>query len=228
MDQPVLMSAVGLSKRFSLAAEVVVALEDLTFDIREGEFLAVTGPSGSGKTTLLNLLGGLDRPTGGSLRWRGQPFDKLPERDLARIRCNDLGFVFQDACLMSGLDALGNTCLPQLLSGSSNVADRARKLLERFGLGSKLKRLPRQLSRGEKQRVAIARALANEPAILLADEPTGNLDQSATAQTFATFKELNQKDGLTVVVATHDKSIFQYVTRSMVLSDGHLARETNQ
>ena len=164
MDQPVLMSAVGLSKRFSLAAEVVVALEDLTFDIREGEFLAVTGPSGSGKTTLLNLLGGLDRPTGGSLRWRGQPFDKLPERDLARIRCNDLGFVFQDACLMSGLDALGNTCLPQLLSGSSNVADRARKLLERFGLGSKLKRLPRQLSRGEKQRVAIARALANEPA----------------------------------------------------------------
>ncbi len=222
MDRPVLLSAVSLTKRFSSSAEVVTAVEDVTIEIREGDFLAVLGPSGSGKTTLLNLLSGLDRPTTGELYWRRRRFAEFSEGDLVHLRCEELALVFQDACLISGLDVLDNVRLPQILSGSSNCNDNARHWLERLGLGSKLHRLPRQLSRGEKQRVAMARALVNEPVFLLADEPTGNLDRAATAETFATLKELNEESDLTVVVATHDQTILEYATRKILLSDGRL------
>ncbi len=226
MDGPVLLSGTALVKRYSLAAEVVTALENVSLEIREGDFVAVMGPSGSGKTTLLNLLGGLDRPTEGSLRWRGKPFSDLPERELVKLRCDQIGLVFQDPLLMSGLNALCNARLPRILSGAVDGADNARQLLLRLGMESKLHRLPRQLSRGEKQRVAIARALVNNPTLLLADEPTGNLDRAATARTFATFRELNVSDGLTVVVATHNESVLEYATRRITLSDGRLVEET--
>ena len=222
MPGSVLLSAAALTKRYTLATEVVIALDNVTFEIHTGDFLAVMGPSGSGKTTLLHLLAGLDRPTEGSLYWREQEFSELPERDLARLRSQQFGFVFQDACLMSGLDAFGNTRLPHVLTGSTDGADRARHLLEQFGLGSRLHRLPSQLSRGEKQRVAVARALMNEPALLLADEPTGNLDRAATVSMFEMFKELNENSGLTILVATHDESILEHATGSMILSDGRL------
>lgn len=228
MDGSVLLSAVALTKRFSLAAEVVTALDHLTLEIREGDFTAVMGPSGSGKTTLLNLLSGLDLPTEGSVHWRGQSFGDWSEHKLAALRCAEIGLVFQDSTLMSGLDALDNVRLPQLLSGSTDRTGSARQLLERLGLGSKVHRMPTQLSRGEKQRVAIARALVNEPILLVADEPTGNLDRAATSQIFATFQELNENRGLTVVVATHDESVLDYATRKIVLSDGQVTHEADR
>ena len=225
MPGPALLGAAGLTRSYSLAAEVITALDAVTFEVQAGDFLAVMGPSGSGKSTLLNLLGGLDRPTNGSVFWKGREFSHLSERRLSGWRCEEIGFVFQDAQLMSGLDALGNVRLPQVLAGRSQAVDQARELLSRFGLESKLSRLPGQLSRGEQQRVAVARALANNPACVLADEPTGNLDQSATEHLFATFGKLCAQDGLTIVVATHDESIRSYVGRTIVLSDGRLTQE---
>ncbi len=221
------MGTRALTKRYPLAAEVVTALEDVTLDIRKGDFLAVMGPSGSGKTTLFNLLSGLDRPTEGKVFWRERQLGELSEFELAKLRLDDIGLVFQDACLMSGLSALANARLPQVLAGSASDAERATGLLERLGLGSKLHRLPRQLSRGEKQRVAIARALVNRPVCLLADEPTGNLDRAATSQTLAILAELNKREGLTVVVATHDETVLEHATRRIVLSDGRITSETD-
>ncbi|MEW6071780.1 MAG: ABC transporter ATP-binding protein [Planctomycetota bacterium] len=221
----VLLSARGLTRRYVLRTEVVTALEGVTIDVREQEYLAVLGPSGSGKTTLLQLLGGLDRPSAGTVHFRDRSLGELSERQLSRLRSREIGFVFQDALLMGGLDALGNVRLPQILARSRDGAARARSLLEQLGLGAKLSRLPGQLSRGEKQRVAIARALANHPACLIADEPTGNLDRRATHATFRILRDLSRTRGLTVVVASHDPVVLEYATRAVTLCDGRLAEE---
>jgi len=225
LDNSALLTMHGVRKGYTLASEEVIALEDVHLEVRPQDFLAITGPSGSGKTTLLNLLAGLDRPSEGTVYWQDQELNRLNERALARWRLNSIGMVFQDACLISGLDVTGNTILPQVLEGGQTDSSEARVLLDRFGMGSKLHRLPRQLSRGEKQRVAIARALVNKPTCLLADEPTGNLDRKATLEAFRLLKELNESDGLTLVVATHDESISDFATRHLILDDGRVSQE---
>lgn len=223
----VLLQASDLTRRFSLASEVVTALERVDLAIHEGDFMAVMGPSGSGKTTLLNLLGGLDRPTEGLVTWRGGAFSELPEHELVQLRRKEIGLVFQDPSLMGGLDALSNVRLPLMFSGETNSFEPARSLLNRFELASKQRRLPWQLSRGEKQRVSIARALVSGPSLLLADEPTGNLDAALTRKTFSAFKELNEQEGLTVVVATHDDTVLKYATRKILLADGRIAEKAD-
>jgi putative ABC transport system ATP-binding protein len=225
LTRSVLLQASNLSRRFTLPTEEVAALDDASLSIFEGEFVALMGPSGSGKTTLLNLLGGLDRPTAGAVTWRQGRYSDLREDELVEFRRREIGLVFQDPSLMSGLNALGNVRLPLVMAGKSNSVELARGLLARFGLDSKERRLPRQLSRGEKQRVAIARALVGSPALLLADEPTGNLDSRMTHSIFQAFKELNAADGLTVVVATHDEAVLGYATRRVLLADGRIVEE---
>ncbi len=227
LDNPVLLKTQELTKQFVLASEVVTALEGVSLEVRETELLAVMGPSGSGKTTLLSLLGGLDRPTKGKVSWREKDLDNLKEVELAKLRRADIGLVFQDACLMNGLSALDNTQLPLILAGKVGESEWPRQLLERLGLGKRLHRFPGQLSRGEKHRVAIARALANRPTCLLADEPTGNLDRGATLETFSVFRELCQKDGVTVIVATHDQAILDFATRMVTLCDGRITDEVD-
>jgi len=187
----------------------------------------VMGPSGWGKSTLLHLLGGLDRPSAGELWLNGRRIDRLSERGLAQLRRHEVGFVFQAFHLMDELTAQENVELPALLAGRSprEARKRARQLLDQFGLADRASHLPSALSGGQRQRVAIARALANEPQLLLADEPTGNLDSTATLEVLRLFESLHA-DGLTLVVVTHDERIAAIADRLITMRDGALIDET--
>jgi lipoprotein-releasing system ATP-binding protein len=203
----------------------VTVLQDVSLTIQPGEFVAVTGPSGSGKSTLLYLLGGLDRPSGGDILILGQGTGAMPDNRLSDLRRETIGFVFQFHFLLPELTAAENVAAPLILAGASHQAarERAMDLLQRFGLANRAEHRPGQLSGGEQQRVAIARAMANRPAVLLGDEPTGNLDQTNSLAVYEEFRRLNREHGQTIVIVTHDPSLAALADRRIELVDGRIA-----
>jgi putative ABC transport system ATP-binding protein len=227
MDSTPILRARRLRKEYGRDAGLVRAVDDVDLDVAPGETLAVMGPSGCGKSTLLHLLGGLDRPSAGEIWLAGRRVDRLAERALARMRCDAVGFVFQAFHLMDELTAVENVELPALLAGRSPREARrlAAGLLDRVGLGDRATFLPAALSGGQRQRVAIARALANEPAVVLADEPTGNLDSAATLDVLRLFEDLHTA-GQTLVIVTHDSRIAATADRLISMRDGAFIDET--
>jgi putative ABC transport system ATP-binding protein len=223
----VLVRAHQMRKDYGRGEALVRAVDDVDLEVANGDALAVMGPSGCGKSTLLHLLGGLDRPTSGEL-WLGKRrIDQLSERALAELRRHDVGFVFQAFHLMDELTAQENVELPALLAGRSprQARRRARQLLDQVGLADRGGHLPSALSGGQRQRVAIARALVNEPRLVLADEPTGNLDSAATLEVLRLFETLHA-GGLTLVIVTHDERIAATADRLITMRDGALVDET--
>lgn len=217
--EPVI-SAARLTKNYVRGRETVRALDAVSFEIARGEFIAITGPSGSGKTTLLNLIGCMDAPTSGTLKISGYEVQNLRERERTMLRREQIGFVFQHFGLIPTLSVAENIALPALFArrnGSSHVVE----LLERVGLGHRRTHRPHELSGGEMQRVAIARALVNQPQLLLADEPTGNLDSETGDSIIALFQQLN-RDGLTIAVVTHNATMAAAASRRVVLRDGRI------
>jgi putative ABC transport system ATP-binding protein len=221
------LGARGLRKHYGQGEGLVRAVDGVDLDVASGETVAVMGPSGCGKSTLLHLLGGLDRPSGGEVWLAGRRIDPIGERALARMRRSDVGFVFQAFHLMDELTAVENVELPALLAGRSPRAARRRavKLLEGVGLADRAHFLPSALSGGQRQRVAIARALANEPLVVFADEPTGNLDSAATVEVLRLFESLHE-GGQTLVVVTHDERIAATADRLISMRDGAFVDET--
>jgi ABC-type lipoprotein export system ATPase subunit len=216
----------GLRKEFGRGAGLVRAVHGVDLEVAAGETVAVMGPSGSGKSTLLHLLGGLDRPSAGELWLAGRRVDQMGERALARLRREAVGFVFQAFHLMDELTAAENVELPALLAGRSPRAARRRAsgLLARVGLADRAGFLPSALSGGQRQRVAVARALANDPLVVLADEPTGNLDSAATAEVLGLFDGLHAA-GQTLVIVTHDARVAATADRLITMRDGAFADE---
>ena len=213
----------NLSKRYDLSGDSLEALHGVTLHIRQGEYAAIVGPSGSGKSTLMNILGCLDAPTSGSYRLHGRDVSTLSPAELARVRGEEIGFVFQGFQLLPRLTAVENVALPLLLCGMpvARRLERASGLLRQVGLGDRLHHRPSQLSGGQQQRVAIARALARDPSVLLADEPTGNLDAAATGEVLALLEALNRQ-GRTVVLITHDGQVARRAGRQLCISGGRL------
>jgi putative ABC transport system ATP-binding protein len=218
-----------LSKTYDLGEVQVLALKKVTLDINEGEFVALIGPSGSGKSTLMNTLGCLDRPTNGSYRLAGDEVAGLNRTRLAQIRNRRIGFVFQNFNLLARTTAVENVEVPLLYNRDCPRRERVRRavaMLNRVGLGDRLHHRPNQLSGGQQQRVAIARSLVNRPAILLCDEPTGNLDTRTSREIMDFFRELNAAEGLTVILVTHDQDIARRAKRALVLIDGEVVADT--
>ncbi len=214
-----------LKKIYRLPAEDIVALKGIDFEIQKGEFVAVIGPSGAGKTTLLNLIGCLDGVSSGNLEVLGYDLSKAKEKHLPKIRRKNIGFIFQEFYLIPSLTALENVELSLHFSRLPKENGRATEILKSVGLGKRINHFPRELSGGEMQRVAIARALITSPEILLADEPTGNLDTRNTQGIFSLFRELNQTEGITIVVATHNIKFGYQSDKVIHLVDGNIDRE---
>ena len=225
-DTPVLRAR-GLRREYGKGEGLVRAVDGVDLDIGAGETVAVMGPSGCGKSTLLHLLGGLERPSGGEVSLNGRRIDDIGEKALARMRRTDVGFVFQAFHLMEELTAIENVELSALLAGRSPRAARRRaeELLEQVGLTDRARFLPSALSGGQRQRVAIARALSNEPLVVLADEPTGNLDSAATLDLLQLFERLHES-GQTLVIVTHDARIAATADRMISMRDGAFVDET--
>jgi len=225
-DTPVLRAR-GLRKEYGKGEGLVRAVDGVDLDIRAGETVAIMGPSGCGKSTLLHLLGGLDRPSGGEVLLNGRRIDDISEKSLARMRRTDVSYVFQSFHLMEELTAVENVELSALLAGRSPRAARRRaeQLLDQLGLAERMRFLPSALSGGQRQRVAVARALSNEPLIVLADEPTGNLDSAATLDVLQLFNELHEY-GQTLVIVTHDARIAATADRMFAMRDGALVDQT--
>ena len=213
----------GLEKSYAGGLSGWPALRGLSFEIRDGEFVAVTGPSGCGKSTLLNILGLLDEPSGGRYELAGRDVRSMSDAERSAARRGKLGFVFQSFHLLNRLSALENVCLPMLYAGMDAKPMRARaaELLARVGLKGKEGKIPLELSGGERQRVAVARALANGPSLILADEPTGNLDSASTREIMDLLFELNAS-GITVVMVTHDRELAARAGRNLRMRDGRL------
>jgi ABC-type lipoprotein export system ATPase subunit len=226
-DSTSVLRARGLRKEYGREAGLVRAVDGVDLDVAAGETVAVMGPSGCGKSTLLHLLGGLDRPTAGEISVAGKRVDRLTERALARLRRDAVGFVFQAFHLMDELTAVENVELPALLAGRAPRAARHRAagLLEQVGLADRASFLPSALSGGQRQRVAIARALVSSPLLVLADEPTGNLDSTATLDVLRLFESLHTA-GQTLVVVTHDSRIAATADRMISMRDGAFIDET--
>ncbi len=222
-----LVACRALRKDYGSGEGLVRAVDEVDLEVARGETLAVMGPSGCGKSTLLHLLGGLDRATAGELWLNDRRIDELSERALAQLRRHEVGFVFQAFHLMEELTAQENVELPALLAGRTprQARGRARQLLEEVGLSDRFGHLPSALSGGQRQRVAIARALANDPLVVLADEPTGNLDSAATLEVLRLFENLHAR-GLTLVVVTHDERIAATADRLISMRDGAFVDET--
>jgi putative ABC transport system ATP-binding protein len=215
------VSARDLARDYDFGAERVHALRGVSFDIAEGDYVAIVGPSGCGKSTLLNLIGAIDKPTRGTVSIRGEAANGMRDREATEFRLRNIGFVFQRFYLMPTLSARENVELPMSEAGMKSVerAARARELLAYVGLSHREKHRPSQLSGGEQQRVAIARALANRPALLLADEPTGELDAKTGGEIISLFGKLNA-DGTTIVVVTHDEELASAARRKIHMRDG--------
>lgn len=211
----------GVTKVYTTGEVETVALRGIDLTIAEGDFVAIMGPSGSGKSTLMNIIGCLDTPTSGTYYLAGEDVSTLPSDRLAAIRNKRIGFVFQQFNLLPRTTALENVVMPLLYSGKSLDFARARALLERFGLGRDLGKMPNQLSGGQQQRVAIARALINDPDIILADEPTGSLDTQSGAEIMETLAALNA-EGKTVILITHEEYIARYSERIVRIRDGRI------
>lgn len=216
-----------ISKRYRIGSNDVLALRHVDLAVLPGAFIAIMGASGSGKSTLMNILGCLDTPTSGSYELDGVRVDGLSRDALADLRNRKLGFVFQGFNLLSRTSALDNVELPLLYDRSRSQRDtkaRARAALERVGLGARMTHVPSQLSGGQQQRVAIARALVNEPALILADEPTGNLDSRTTCDVMALFQQLNDQ-GITILLVTHETEVSHYAKRIVEMRDGRILRD---
>jgi putative ABC transport system ATP-binding protein len=223
-DAP-LLSIRDLTKTYDLGELQVHALRGVTLDVAAGEFITLTGPSGSGKSTFMHLLGCLDRPTSGHYFLNGRDVSELPKRALAKVRNTDIGFVFQGFNLLPRTSAVENVELPLIYAGGISAKerrDRAVAALQAVGLGERLGHHPNQLSGGQQQRVAIARALVNNPKLLLADEPTGNLDTRTSIEVMGIFQRLNEDNGLTIVLVTHEPDIAEYGTRIVAFRDGRV------
>jgi putative ABC transport system ATP-binding protein len=223
------ISVRNLVKTYIVGEVEVKALRGVTLDVQRGEFLAVTGTSGSGKSTFMHIVGCLDRPTAGQYFLDGQDVSRMSKDALAAVRNKKIGFVFQGFNLLSRTSALDNVELPLLYGGSGlKTAERHKRALEMLtlvGLGNRADHHPNQLSGGQQQRVAIARALVNNPAILLADEPTGNLDTKTSIEVMGIFQHLNNERGITVVLITHEMDIAEYGTRSVTFRDGQVVAD---
>ncbi len=215
----------GLTKTYENAGQMLTVLADVSFSLEAGDILAVVGPSGSGKTTLLGLLAGLDRASAGSVRLNGLMLDAMDEDERAAIRNKYVGFVFQNFQLMPTLTALENVMVPLELRGERGAAQRARQWLDRVGLSDRYGHYPSQLSGGEQQRVALARAFANEPVLLFADEPTGNLDQETGAMVEDLLFRLNREAGTTLVLVTHDLELASRAGRILKLRGGRVVED---
>ena len=216
-------------KQYQLGDEVMTVLKDVDLDIRKGEYLSVLGPSGSGKSTLMNIIGCLDLPTSGEYILHGQMVEELDEKELARLRSKEIGFIFQNSQMLPRMDALQNVELPLIYAGirPRERARRAEEMLVKVGLQDRLHHTPNQLSGGQQQRVAIARALVTRPTLLLADEPTGALDQTTGKQIMQLFRELNE-DGHTIIMITHDVNIARNARRVVNIIDGVLTENEGE
>jgi putative ABC transport system ATP-binding protein len=219
-----IISLTNVSRIYEMGHVAVPALADVSLDVEEGEFLAIVGPSGSGKSTMMNILGCLDRPTAGSYSLAGTAVQSLGDDQLARVRSRTIGFVFQSYNLLPRTSALDNVATPLLYQGVGGTERRRRAAaaLERLGLSDRIHHEPTELSGGQQQRVAVARAIVTEPALILADEPTGNLDSHAGADVLALFRELNAA-GRTIVLITHDAGVAAAAGRQVHLRDGRVA-----
>lgn len=221
------IEVIDVKKSYVLGDLEVPVLHNINLEIREGEFLAIMGPSGSGKSTLMNLIGFLDRPTEGRIIIKGLDINKLSDKEVARLRGLEIGFIFQTFNLIPRLTALENVELPTYANSRSGVdpRERAKELLKLVGLEDRMSHKPGELSGGQSQRVAIARALINDPAILLADEPTGNLDSRTGSEILNMFRRLNE-DGRTIIMITHDPEIAGYADRVVLVKDGIIQSNT--
>ena len=211
----------NITKVYRMGKVEVYALKGVTLSLKQGEMISLVGTSGSGKSTLLSIIGCLDRPTSGSYFFNGADVSQFNDNKLAEIRNRELGFVFQEFNLLSRASALANVELPLIYGGSRRKRQRAMEALERVGLGARANHKPTELSGGEQQRVAIARALVNNPAIILADEPTGNLDSVSTTEIMAIFQRLKQ-EGITIAIVTHEADIASHTQRTIRLQDGEI------
>ncbi|WP_375767871.1 ABC transporter ATP-binding protein [Archangium gephyra] len=229
LEQMPLIALRGVSKIYRTGDVEVAALQGVDFNVESGEFVAIMGSSGSGKSTLMNILGCLDRPTAGQYFLDGQDVSRLDRNGLAIVRNRTLGFVFQSFNLLARTSALENVELPLLYAGvpARERKRRAREALERVGLGARLDHHPRQLSGGQQQRVAIARALVSQPRVILADEPTGNLDSRTSVEVMALFQELRH-EGITLVLVTHEPDIASHAGRVVVVRDGRIISDKRQ
>ena len=221
----IIVEARKLKKVYSSEAEEIIALKEIDIGIKKSEFVAIMGPSGAGKTTFLNLVGCLDILSSGRLEVLGYIPSELNEGNLSRIRIENIGFVFEEFFLISSLNALENVQLPLIFAKNYKNNTRPKELLERVGLAHRLTHFPKELSGGELQRVAVARALVNNPRILLADEPTGNLDTKNAKRLFDLFRDLNRKEGLTILVATHNTKLAYLADRVIHLRDGKIEED---
>ncbi|MCB0717871.1 MAG: ABC transporter ATP-binding protein [Bacteroidetes bacterium] len=212
----------NVTKSYRSGETTVDAVKEISLDIAEGETVAIFGPSGSGKTTLLGLCAGLDRPSSGDISIEGESLNSMDEIGLSRLRNEKIGFIFQSFRLIPSLTALENVMIPAEIRGDRGVEERAVDLLRRVGLENRLHNYPSQLSGGEQQRVAIARAFVNEPRLLFADEPTGNLDEENAEAVRRLLFEINQARGTTLVIVTHDPAFTSLVDRLVVLKGGHV------
>jgi putative ABC transport system ATP-binding protein len=216
----------NVTRRYTLGAEEVWALKGVSLDIYEGEYLSIMGPSGSGKSTFFNMIGALDIPTSGTIHFMGEDLFKMPEEKQAWVRCNKIGYIFQSYNLITVMSARENVALPAVLRGASpdEATAAAEEVLRQVGLGHRLDHLPMQLSGGQQQRVAIARALVNKPSVILADEPTGNLDTRTGQEVIELLASLQRDHGCTIITATHDVKMLKISDRIAWIRDGKLDR----
>ncbi|MFP7295852.1 ABC transporter ATP-binding protein [Neobacillus niacini] len=212
----------SITKTYLLGKESINVLDNISLRIDQGEFVAIMGPSGSGKSTLMNMIGCLDKPTSGSYILNGENVSHYSENELARVRNQSIGFVFQQFHLLPRLSALKNVELPMIYRGVSKAERQSRAIeaLKKVGLSDRMDHLPNALSGGQKQRVAIARAIVNKPKIILADEPTGALDSKTSIDIMEQFQELNEIEGVTVIVVTHESEVAEYANRTIYVRDG--------
>lgn len=222
---PAILSAQEVSKIYQMGSNSVAALDKVSIEIKEGEFVAIQGTSGSGKSTLLNMLGGLDHPTTGEVFYASQPLGPFTKKEMARYRRFSVGMIFQNFNLIPTMSARENVALALAFGGLRGEQRRVRssELLARVGLGDRLSHRPSELSGGEQQRVAIARALANNPKVLLADEPTGNLDSIRAHEVLGLMRQMVSQDGLTILIVTHDRELAEsYADRIILMKDGRV------
>ncbi|MEE1326027.1 ATP-binding cassette domain-containing protein [Streptococcus ruminicola] len=228
-EKKALIQLSNIVKSYRNGDQELNVLKGIDLTVYEGEFVAIMGPSGSGKSTLMNIIGLLDKPTSGDYSLNGTQVEDLKEKQLAKVRNQEIGFVFQQFFLLSKLSALQNVELPLVYAGvnSSKRRQLAKQFLEKVELSERMKHLPSELSGGQKQRVAIARALVNNPSIILADEPTGALDTKTSDQIMQLLTELN-REGKTIVMVTHEPEIADFATRKIVIRDGEITRDTTE